>query len=102
MVDFEDFSGKVFLQVLFYRSFCSRSRPKGALVHTLGDFERNESAPFDMTTKYSVNFSWSTHMHSNKGYEYHDGSEMTIRVETPEYQEEQEQQEDQMRKELGC
>ncbi len=52
---------------------------------------REDDIPFDFTTEHHVSFSYFTWSHSKDEIRYSDGTEMSLDLETPEYQEEQEQ-----------
>lgn len=64
--------------------------------------KRDGAAPFEITTKYIVKYAYAVCTHGKTGVVYHDGTEMSIVLNTPEQLEEEEQQEAMMREELGC
>ncbi len=68
--------------------------------HTI---KREESAPFSISTKYNVSLSYPTHGSKKGGdIQFFDGTEMSVMVRSSAYIQEEEDQAEKMREELGC
>ncbi len=77
---------------------------KGGEPFMIADIKKcDPSSAFEFTKKYKVTFSYPTHGgKEGGGYQFYDGTEMSVMVSSPAYEREQNEQEEKMREELGC